>query len=53
MRKQENEHHVPYVCESKQECVVNTKTRTKCKYCRYMKCLKAGMKKDAVKNKRA
>ena len=35
-----------YVCKESQNCVVNRVTRNNCQYCRFRKCLEAGMKRE-------
>ncbi|KAF6031366.1 RXRA [Bugula neritina] len=37
-----------YACRDEKSCVVDKRQRNRCQYCRYMKCLAQGMKRDAV-----
>ncbi|XP_026233322.1 hepatic nuclear factor 4, beta [Anabas testudineus] len=41
-----------YNCRFKRQCIVDKDKRNQCRYCRLQKCLKAGMKKEAVQNER-
>ncbi|KAK3775010.1 hypothetical protein RRG08_036304 [Elysia crispata] len=36
-------------CQSGSRCKIDTETRNKCQYCRYQRCLFAGMSQDAVR----
>ncbi|KAI0207833.1 hypothetical protein LSAT2_007485 [Lamellibrachia satsuma] len=38
-----------YICKQNGACVINPKTRNDCRYCRFQKCLMAGMSRDAIK----
>ncbi|XP_064650885.1 retinoic acid receptor RXR-alpha-B-like [Lineus longissimus] len=44
--------NLTYVCKEKKECVINKMTRNNCQYCRFMKCLEVGMKREAVREDR-
>ena len=33
-----------FVCYKEKKCVINIQTRKKCQFCRFEKCLQAGMK---------
>lgn len=35
-------------CAQNQECVIVRTTRTRCQYCRYQKCLRAGMRLNGI-----
>ena len=39
-----------YICKENQDCVINKFTRNSCQYCRFMKCMAVGMKREG-KNK--
>jgi len=41
-----------YMCKDQQSCEINKVTRNNCQYCRYMKCLLVGMRKEAVREDR-
>ncbi|XP_061599331.1 hepatic nuclear factor 4, beta isoform X1 [Cololabis saira] len=41
-----------YSCRFNKRCVVDKDKRNQCRYCRLRKCLKAGMRKEAVQNER-
>ncbi|KAJ8249222.1 hypothetical protein GJAV_G00232490 [Gymnothorax javanicus] len=41
-----------YTCRFDRHCVVDKDKRNQCRYCRLRKCLRAGMKKEAVQNER-
>ncbi|XP_038557132.1 hepatic nuclear factor 4, beta isoform X4 [Micropterus salmoides] len=41
-----------YSCRFNKECIVDKDKRNQCRYCRLRKCLKAGMRKEAVQNER-
>lgn len=41
-----------YNCKEQQNCSVNKFTRNNCQFCRFKKCLEAGMKRDAVREDR-
>ncbi|CAL1535667.1 unnamed protein product, partial [Lymnaea stagnalis] len=36
-------------CQAGSRCKIDTGTRNKCQYCRYQRCLFAGMSQDAVR----
>lgn len=36
-------------CSEQSKCKINTASRNKCQYCRYQRCLNAGMSKDSVR----
>ncbi|XP_028407005.1 COUP transcription factor 1-like isoform X2 [Dendronephthya gigantea] len=41
---------VRYSCRfNYQACPINVKTRSRCQYCRFQKCLRVGMRKEAIK----
>ncbi|KAL8608283.1 hypothetical protein ACOMHN_042150 [Nucella lapillus] len=42
------EHHA-YVCKVTGNCTVNPRMRNSCRYCRYQKCLRVGMSREAIK----
>ncbi|XP_050406725.1 nuclear hormone receptor family member nhr-66 [Patella vulgata] len=37
------------VCKDKRTCPINPKTRNTCRLCRYMKCVRVGMSRSAIK----
>ena len=37
-----------YVCRADGKCLITKKTRNRCQFCRFNKCLKLGMKRDLV-----
>lgn len=37
-----------YACREDRNCIVDKRQRNRCQYCRYMKCLSCGMKREAV-----
>ncbi|KAK2708694.1 hepatocyte nuclear factor 4-gamma-like [Artemia franciscana] len=41
-----------YSCRFNRACTVDKDKRNQCRYCRLRKCIKAGMKKEAVQNER-
>jgi len=41
-----------YACREDRNCIVDKKQRNRCQYCRYMKCLAQGMKREAVQEER-
>merc|ERR1719433_1468164 len=41
-----------YACRENKNCVVDKRQRNRCQYCRYMKCLQSGMKREAVQEER-
>ena len=40
-----------YNCKEFKTCVVNNRTRNKCQYCRFEKCLTVGMNPELIQNK--
>ncbi|XP_068626197.1 nuclear receptor subfamily 2 group C member 1-B-like [Battus philenor] len=45
--------NLDYVCKDGGRCVVDVSRRNQCQACRFSKCLRVNMKKDAVQNERA
>jgi hypothetical protein len=41
-----------YTCRDNRDCVIDKRQRNRCQYCRYQKCLTAGMKREAVQEER-
>ncbi|CAL4106005.1 unnamed protein product, partial [Meganyctiphanes norvegica] len=41
-----------YTCRFNRSCIVDKDKRNQCRYCRLRKCIRAGMKKEAVQNER-
>merc|ERR1740129_845492 len=41
-----------YACREDQNCIIDKRQRNRCQYCRYMKCLNTGMKREAVQEER-
>merc|ERR1719381_233762 len=41
-----------YACRENKNCLVDKRQRNRCQYCRYMKCLQTGMKREAVQEER-
>ncbi|KAL5011487.1 hypothetical protein ScPMuIL_010038 [Solemya velum] len=41
-----------YSCRDDRNCVIDKRQRNRCQYCRYMKCLSMGMKREAVQEER-
>ena len=41
-----------YKCREFQQCVVNKQTRNQCQSCRFQKCIRVGMKREAVREDR-
>ena len=37
-----------FVCKANKDCDISVSTRTQCKYCRYQKCLRAGMYRRGI-----
>ncbi|XP_067946702.1 retinoic acid receptor RXR-like isoform X2 [Watersipora subatra] len=37
-----------YSCRDEGNCIIDKRQRNRCQYCRYMKCLRQGMKREAV-----
>jgi len=42
-----------YACRENKNCVIDKRQRNRCQYCRYMKCLQTGMKREAVQEERS
>jgi len=40
--------HGSYTCKANQQCEINPRTRNSCRYCRYQKCLAAGMSREGL-----
>ncbi|XP_047524951.1 nuclear receptor subfamily 2 group C member 1-A-like isoform X2 [Pieris napi] len=45
--------NLDYVCKENGQCVVDVNRRNQCQACRFAKCLRVNMKKDAVQHERA
>jgi len=41
-----------YTCRDLRDCTIDKRQRNRCQYCRYQKCLTAGMKREAVQEER-
>ncbi|KAK2191811.1 hypothetical protein NP493_45g08003 [Ridgeia piscesae] len=41
-----------YACRDDRSCQIDKRQRNRCQYCRYMKCLSMGMKREAVQEER-
>ncbi|CAC5398670.1 RXRA [Mytilus coruscus] len=41
-----------YACRDDRNCIIDKRQRNRCQYCRYMKCLTMGMKREAVQEER-
>lgn len=41
-----------YACREDRNCIIDKRQRNRCQYCRYMKCLSCGMKREAVQEER-
>ncbi|CAH1787463.1 unnamed protein product, partial [Owenia fusiformis] len=41
-----------YACRDERNCIIDKRQRNRCQYCRYMKCLAMGMKREAVQEER-
>ncbi|PVD22397.1 hypothetical protein C0Q70_18208 [Pomacea canaliculata] len=41
-----------YACRDDKNCMIDKRQRNRCQYCRYMKCLQQGMKREAVQEER-
>ena len=41
-----------YQCREDRNCIVDKRQRNRCQYCRYMKCLSMGMRREAVQEER-
>lgn len=41
-----------YSCRDNSDCIIDKRQRNRCQYCRYQKCLAAGMKREAVQEER-
>lgn len=44
--------NLKYTCRDEKSCTIDKRQRNRCQYCRYQKCLLAGMKKEAVQDER-
>merc|ERR1711976_1125815 len=42
-----------YACTENRNCTIDKRQRNRCQYCRYMKCLQTGMKREAVQEERS
>ncbi len=42
-----------YACRENRNCIIDKRQRNRCQYCRYMKCLQTGMKREAVQEERS
>ncbi|KAK4474995.1 hypothetical protein MN116_002095 [Schistosoma mekongi] len=41
-----------YICRDNQECQIDKRLRNRCQYCRFQKCLRVGMRREAVQEER-
>lgn len=41
-----------YACRDEKNCMIDKRQRNRCQYCRYMKCLAMGMKREAIQEER-
>jgi hypothetical protein len=41
-----------YACRESRDCLIDKRQRNRCQYCRYMKCLSTGMRREAVQEER-
>nr|CAH8876345.1 unnamed protein product [Trichobilharzia regenti] len=41
-----------YICRDNQDCQIDKRLRNRCQYCRYQKCLRVGMRREAVQEER-
>jgi len=41
-----------YACRENRNCLIDKRQRNRCQYCRYMKCIQCGMKREAVQEER-
>jgi len=41
-----------YACRDEKNCQIDKRQRNRCQYCRYMKCMAMGMKREAVQEER-
>merc|ERR1719229_1718791 len=41
-----------YACRENRDCIIDKRQRNRCQYCRYMKCLSTGMRREAVQEER-
>lgn len=37
-----------YQCRDNRDCTIDKRQRNRCQYCRYQKCLAAGMKREGI-----
>ena len=44
--------NLKYTCRDERACIIDKRQRNRCQFCRYSKCLDAGMKKEAVQDER-
>ncbi|KAG9509514.1 Retinoic acid receptor RXR, partial [Fragariocoptes setiger] len=44
--------NLSYACRESRNCVIDKRQRNRCQYCRYQKCLRVGMKREAVQEER-
>ena len=44
--------NLKYLCRDDKSCTIDKRQRNSCKFCRYQKCLLAGMKKKTVQDER-
>jgi len=42
-----------YSCRDHKQCVIDKRQRNRCQYCRYQKCIRMGMKREAVQGETA
>jgi len=43
---------IVYVCRANGNCLIDMRQRNRCQYCRYQKCLRQGMKREAVQEEK-
>lgn len=43
---------IVYVCRAQGDCLIDMRQRNRCQYCRYQKCLRQGMKREAVQEEK-
>ncbi len=41
-----------YACRENRDCIIDKRQRNRCQFCRYMKCLSTGMRREAVQEER-